>query len=123
MSEQTNKPDLERRLSTMERHVRNIRLAVIVIAAFFIYEALAPDGFRERTHTLTQIETRELRVVDEHRNTLLRIGAGENGAAVVLNGKEETRTTIEPHALYMYPFAGEPSRRLELTPNGVRPVR
>lgn len=122
MNEQkTSTPEeLESRLVVMERHVRNMRLAVIVIAAFFIYESLAPDGFRERTHTLTQIETRELRVVDDRRNTLLRLGEGENGAVIVINDGKGARATLESQALSMRPFDGDPSQGLDLTPDGVR---
>lgn len=122
-SEQLSAQELAQRLSVLERHTRNMRLAIIVIVAFFIYEALAPDGFHDRTHQLSNIETQDLRIVDAQRETLLRLSANENGAAIVLNGVDGARTTISPRDIKMYPFAGEPERHLQLTPAGVRPAQ
>lgn len=112
--------DLQARLAALERHVRNMRLAIIVVVAFFIYEALAPSGFHDRTHRLTKIETQDLRLVDEHRETLLRMAQGDDGASIVLRGGNGEQTIIRPASLTIYPFAGEPQRRLELTPDGAR---
>ena len=112
--------DLQARLTTLERHIRNMRLAIIVVVAFFIYESLAPSGFHDRTHRLNKIETQDLRIVNERRETLLRMAQGDNGANIVLHGGNGEQTVIRPDSLTIYPFAGEPKRRLELTPDGAR---
>lgn len=108
------------RIEEMERHIRNMRLAIIVIVAFFIYDTLAPDGFRDRTHTLTRIETRELRVVDERGRALIRMNAHEAGGALRIDGTGGARLTIEPEALVMRPVAGTAVPRMALSPTGVK---
>ena len=110
----------ERRMREMERQIRNMRLAIIVVVAFFIYDTLAPDGFRDRTHTLTRIETQELRVTDDRGRILMRLGANDAGGAIHLENPDGARLTMDARAIVMRPLAGEALPRLEILPSGVR---
>ena len=42
------RPPLQRRVTTRGRHLRNVRVAALVIVAFSLYESPAPDGLRLR---------------------------------------------------------------------------
>ena len=58
--------ELQERVTTLERHLRNMRMAVIVIVAFFLYESLMPDELRPGRDAGIEdlVKTRELVLVD-----------------------------------------------------------
>ena len=79
MSEQT---ELKERVEKLEKYVRNMRLAVIVIVAFFVYDALTEAGILGQQSSLPMttdtMRTRELLVIAPDNTGMLRIGAGAN---------------------------------------------
>lgn len=78
--------ELSDRMTFMERKLQRIRLAIIVIAAFFVYQAIGPLTFGgERVEAWDTVKVRELLVVDELGKIVAHLNAGEDGAELVLN--------------------------------------
>lgn len=101
------------RVAQLERHLRNMRMAVVVIAAFFVYEAIAPDGFHDRPRVSERIDTRELRVLDAQGQTVARLGADENGARFALSDASGNRLSADARALRLRPADGAGGARIE----------
>ena len=123
--EKNHSPDVaqyRQRIQEIERQLRNMRLAIIVVVAFFIYDTLAPSGFRDRTHTLNQIETQDLRVVDERGRSWMRLGTSEGGGVLSISAPDGAQLIMEPKAVTMNPIAGQAVPRLELRPSGVQVI-
>ena len=71
---------LEERFEKIEKYVRNMRLAVIFIVAFFVYDALTESGIlgRESFTSADTVRARELLIVSERGASMLRIGTDAN---------------------------------------------
>ena len=73
-------------IKLMKRDLQRMRLAIIIIVAFFIYEAIGPLPFAsERVKLQEKIKVRELLVVDERGETIAYLGSDSNGAGLILN--------------------------------------
>ena len=77
MSEQV---DLEKRFEKVEKYVRNMRLAVILIVAFFVYDALTESGIlgQEPSTSVDTMRARELLIMSKHGASMLRIGTNQS---------------------------------------------
>ena len=74
------------RLDLVERNLQRMRLAIIIIAAFFVYQAIGPLTFGEdEVEVREAVKVRELFVVDENGQTIAYLGAGEDGARLTLD--------------------------------------
>ena len=81
-----SEPEFSDRITFMERKLQRIRLAIIVIAAFFVYQAIGPLTFgEERVEVLETVKARELLVVDELGKVVAYLSVGEDGAELVLD--------------------------------------
>ena len=93
---------LHERVTSLERHLRNMRMAVIVIVAFFLYESLMPEELRPgRGGKIEErIETRELVLVDDAGDVRARLDAADDGAGrLVLRDRAGNRVRLGAHAL------------------------
>ena len=101
MSEQT---ELKERVEKLEKYVRNMRLAVIVIVAFFVYDALTEAGILGQQSSLPMttdtMRTRELLVIAPDNTGMLRIGAGANQQLeLTLDNEDGERLYLEAGSL------------------------
>ena len=93
--------ELQERVTTLERHLRNMRMAVIVIVAFFLYEALMPDELRPGRDARVEehVKTRELTLVDAAGEPRARLDVGDDGARLVLRDRAGNRVRVGARAL------------------------
>lgn len=101
MSEQT---ELKERVEKLEKYVRNMRLAVIVIVAFFVYDALTEAGILGQQSSLPMttdtMRTHELLVIAPDNTGMLRIGAGANQQLeLTLDNEDGERLYLEAGSL------------------------
>jgi len=101
--------DFERRMLTAERHIRNMRLAVIVVVAFFLYESLMPPELRPGNRDIQEVvKTRELILVDQRGETIARLNASrdeqrqKDGAQLVLSDSHGNRITVDADAIKLF---------------------
>ena len=84
--------------------MRNMRLAVIVIVAFFVYDALTEAGILGQQSSLPittdTMRTRELLVIAPDNTGMLRIGAGANQQLeLTLDNEDGERLYLEAGSL------------------------
>ena len=101
--------DIEHRLLTMERHLRNMRMAVIVIVAFFLYESLMPAELRPGNRDIQDIvKTRELVLIDPRGETIARLSVPRDeelqkeGAQLVLSDSLGNRLSLNSDAIKLF---------------------
>ena len=92
------------RVEKLEKYVRNMRLAVIVIVAFFVYDALTEAGILGQQSSLPittdTMRTRELLVIAPDNTGMLRIGAGANQQLeLTLDNEDGERLYLEAGSL------------------------
>lgn len=93
--------ELSDRVTFMERKLQRIRLAIIVIAAFFVYQAIGPltlgtmtfgEGRGgEQVEVQRTVKAQELIVVDELGKTVAYLSAAAGGAKLVLHDADGNR--------------------------------
>ncbi len=101
--------DIEHRLLTMERHLRNMRMAVIVVVAFFLYESLMPAELRPGNRDIQDVvKTRELVLIDSRGEAIARLSVPEDEqlqkerAQLVLSDSLGNRTTLDSDAIKLF---------------------
>lgn len=114
--------DLSARVMTLERHLRNMRMAVIVVVAFFVYEALMPPELRpgrEKVHKT--LKTEELVLTSRAGDVFARLVIDDRKGRLVLTGADGGRVNVDPAAvgLSLRGDGGETIEQLRITPEGV----
>ena len=101
--------NFEQRLLTMERHLRNMRMAVIVVVAFFLYESLMPAELRPGNRDIQDIvKTKELILVDKRGETIARLSvprderSQKDSAQLVLGDSQGNRITLNSDAIKLF---------------------
>ena len=85
---------IPQRLEVMEKTVRNMRIAIIMIAAFFVYQALAPSGLWKGIEVKEIVKMKELIIIDDHGHEWARLGAGSDGGRLILDNEAGNRFEI-----------------------------
>ena len=119
--------DFEQRLMTIERHLRNMRLAVIVIVAFFLYESLMPAELRPGKRDIQDIvKTKELVLVDQRGETLARLYAPrdeqlqKDSAQLLLSDTLGNKVALNSDAIKLYVREGaDIIEQLRITPHDI----
>ncbi len=84
--------DFPDRMEALEKNVRNIRIAVIIIAAFFLYETIAPSGLgKGDLRVMNTVKLKELVILDSENREQIRMYADEEGGQLVLNSHNDVR--------------------------------
>ena len=115
----------EQRLLTMERHLRNMRLAVIVIVAFFLYESLMPAELRPGSRDIQEIvKTKELVLVDKRGETIARLYTPKDeqlqkdSAQLLLSDSLGNKVVVNSDAIRLYVREGTDTiEQLRITPH------
>lgn len=101
--------DIKHQLMTMERHLRNMRMAIIVVVAFFLYESLMPAELRPGNRDIRDIvKTRELVLVDQRGETIARLSTPKNEhlqkeqAQLVLSDSLGNQITLDSDAIKLF---------------------
>lgn len=101
--------NFEQRLLTMERHLRNMRMAVIVVVAFFLYESLMPAELRPGNRDIQDIvKTKELVLIDRRGETIARLSvprderSQKDSAQLVLSDSQGNRITLNSDAIKLF---------------------
>ena len=101
--------NIEHRLLTMERHLRNMRMAIIVIVAFFLYESLMPAELRPGNRDIQDtVKTRELVLIDQRGEMIARLSAPRNeqlqkeSAQLVLSDSLGNQITLDSDAIKLF---------------------
>ena len=117
----SEKNELLDQLKQMESKIQRMRFAIIVIAAFFVYEALGPLPFgRERVDIQQKIKARELFIVDGRGETIAYLGADDAGAGLFLDDAAGNRLDARPAAISLMTLRGDQRvNRLKVKENGV----
>ncbi len=105
----------------MRRDLQRMRLAVIVIAAFFVYDAVGPFTFKEeRVVVQDMIKVKELVVVNDFGERIAYLGSDETGAGLVLDDEAGNRLEARPAAVSLIvPDGADLSVRLRVRPDGI----
>ncbi len=113
--------ELSDRIKSMERNLQRMRLAIIVIAAFFVYEAIGPLPFgRDRVEVKETVKVRELLVVDERGETIAYLGADDDGAGLILDDDAGNRLDARSAVIrLMAPGVDRRVERLRIDGEGV----
>lgn len=119
--------NFEQRLATIERHLRNMRMAVIVVVAFFLYESLMPDELRPGNRDIQDVvKTRELILLDSNGETLARLKADSDNqqtteyAELILSDSVGNRMAISSDALRLFTRQHiDTIERLSIAPNKI----
>jgi len=94
--------EIHNRVAALERHLRNMRMAVIVVVAFFLYESLMPPELRPGRQAKIEdsVKTRELVLVNESGDTRARLDVTDaGGALLVLRDAAGNRVRVGAGAL------------------------
>ena len=101
--------NFEQRLLTMERHLRNMRMAVIVVVAFFLYESLMPAELRPGNRDIQDIvKTKELVLIDKRGETIARLSvprdeqSRKDSAQLVLGDSQGNQITLNSDAIKLF---------------------
>ena len=101
--------DIEPRLQTMERHLRNMRMAIIVVVAFFLYESLMPAELRPGNRDIEDIvKTRELVLIDSRGEMIARLSVPRDEqlqkerAQLVLSDSLGNQITLDSDAIKLF---------------------
>jgi len=75
--------EIHNRVAALERHLRNMRMAVIVVVAFFLYESLMPPELRPGRQEKIEdsVKTRELVLMNESGDARARLDVTDAGGA------------------------------------------
>ena len=119
--------DIEKRLLTFERHLRNMRLAVIVVVAFFLYESLMPAELRPGKRDIQDVvKTRELILIDQRGEMIARLYAPQDeelqkeSAQLVLSDSIGNQITLNSDAIKLFVREDvDTIEQLRITPNEV----
>ena len=119
--------NFEQRLFTIERHLRNMRLAVIVIVAFFLYESLMPAELRPGRRDIQDVvKTKELILVDRRGETIARLftpakeQSQKDSAQLVLSDILGNQISLNPDAIQLYVREGvDTIEQLRITPHDI----
>lgn len=94
---------LKERIEKMEKYVRNMRLAVIFIVAFFVYDALTESGIlgqKSSTAIADTMRTRELLVISRHDASMLRVGTNQDQQIeLTIDNEAGERLSLDAHAI------------------------
>ena len=114
--------EFSEQIKKMESNMQRMRLAIIVLAAFFIYEALGPLPFgRDRVDIQQEIKARELFIVDARGEVIAYLGSDETGAGLFLEDVDGNRLDARPDALRLMSIDGDQRfERLRVTGDGVK---
>lgn len=94
--------EIHNRVTALERHLRNMRMAVIVVVAFFLYESLMPPELRPGRQAKIEdsVKTRELVLVNESGDARARLDVTDDGGArLVLRDGAGNRVRVGAGAL------------------------
>ena len=105
----------------MKRDLQRMRLAVIVIAAFFVYEALGPFTFKEeRVAVQDMVKVKELIVVNDFGERIAYLGGDETGAGLILDDEAGNRLEARPSGMsLMVPEKADLVVRLRMQAGGI----
>ena len=71
------------RIQLIERNLQRLRLAIVIIAAFFIYQAIGPLSFGgDRVESFDVVEVKTLRVVNERGQIVGYLGSNGNSGVI-----------------------------------------
>lgn len=97
---------LHDRVEKMEKYVRNMRLAVIFIVAFFIYDALTEAGMlgqKSSTAIADTVRTRELLVISGHDASMLRVGTNQHQQLeLIIDNEAGERLHLDAHTIGLW---------------------
>ena len=94
--------ELRERVTSLERHLRNMRMAVVIVVAFFLYEALMPGELRpgHNQEIEDRVKTRELLLVDDVGDVRARLDTTDDGGGrLVLRDRAGNRVRLDARAL------------------------
>jgi len=94
--------EIHNRVAALERHLRNMRMAVIVVVAFFLYESLMPPELRPGRQEKIEdsVKTRELVLMNESGDARARLDVTDaGGARLVLRDGAGNRVRVGADAL------------------------
>ena len=119
--------DIEQRMLTMERHLRNMRMAVIVVVAFFLYESLMPAELRPGDRDIKDVvKTRELILIDQRGESIARLSVPRDEqsqreqAQLVLSDSQGNRIRLNPDAIKLFVREDvDTIEQLSITPNEI----
>ncbi len=89
--------EIHNRMTVIERHLRNMRMAVVIVVAFFLYESLMPPELRPGRHEKIEdsLKTRELVLMDEAGDARARLDVTDQGGArLVLRDRAGNRVRL-----------------------------
>ena len=108
-------------LKLMKRDLQRMRLAVIVIVAFFVYEALGPFTYKEeRIPVQETVKVKELVVVNDFGERVAYLGGDGTGAGLILDDEAGNRLEARPSAVsLMTPEKADLLMRLHMQAEGI----
>ncbi|MGU9978203.1 MAG: hypothetical protein ACNYNY_05980 [Candidatus Oxydemutatoraceae bacterium WSBS_2016_MAG_OTU14] len=81
--------ELLQRVNILEKTIRNMRIAVIVIVAFFLYESIAPAGFGQMdVRVMETLKLKQLMLLDQNNQVRMRLTSDEDGGQFILEDAE-----------------------------------
>lgn len=91
--------ELTQRVNLLEKTIRNMRIAVIIIAAFFLYESIAPAGFGQMdVRVMEKVKLKELMVLDENNQMRVRLSVAEDGPQLLLEDPDSGQRVVLTNA-------------------------
>ena len=113
--------EINQRLARMERHLRNMRMAVIVVVAFFVYDALMPSELRPgRAKTHSILKTEELVLTNRSGDIFARLVVDEDKGVFNLHNMDGAQTRLTPTGTILSDDDdGTTVQRLRITPQGI----
>ena len=113
--------NLQSRVEKLERHLRNMRMAVVIVVAFFVYESLMPPELRPgRAPVHKTLHTEELVVTDGSGEIFARLLIDDRKGRLVLSDFTGKQINLNPSALGLsIPSNGEAIEQLRITSDGV----
>ena len=100
--------EFSKQMELMNRNLQRMRLAIIVIAAFFVYEAIGPLPFGgDRIKVQEAVKVRELFVVDARGETVAYLGADDGGAGLILDDAVGNRLDARPATVRLMSAHGD----------------
>ena len=120
MSDDRDYDSIVQRLETMERLMRNMRFAIIIIAAFFVYQAIAPSGLWKGIEVRNVVKLKELILIDDSGNELARLGASHHGGSLVLDHESGARLKLSADMIRLLKATAEGhTEQLRIDHNGM----
>lgn len=117
-----NNEELTARVAKFERHLRNLRMAVIIVVAFFVYEALMPPelrpGNQEKIHTV--LKTEELVLTTRGGGVSARLVIDEDGGRLNILDNKGNQIELQPDAIRLITERnGKDFDQLRITPDSI----